>query len=134
MIRLLMVAPHHVDRAWKDGASSLVEACEEECTIDQLKMLCSRGERNLVRMDRDDKTVGWVVYRIDSLPNLRALHVTNLVARKAKFEEFYPQLVRLAKDTGCSQIRCSAKDAPASIYMKKLGFVPVYTTLKAEVI
>jgi hypothetical protein len=133
MVTLYPVPSTQIDFAWKDGASQLLEAVNEECTSEQLKMLLSRGERQLVRMDRDGNTVGWGVFRVDNFPNLRSMHITNLVARRARFEEFYDALKAMAKSLGCSQIRCCATDAPAKIYAKKLGFVPVYTTLKAEV-
>lgn len=130
---LYQVPARHVDFAWNDGAESLKESCEEECTIDQLKMLIARGERQLVRMDRDGKPVGWGCYRIDSLPNMRVLHATNLCARNANFEEFFDLLKGVARDAGCSKIRCAAKPVQARIYAHKLGFEPVYTTLQAGV-
>ena len=44
MISLSVVAPTHIDKAWKDGASCLAEACETsggEITGDQLKLIQS---------------------------------------------------------------------------------------------
>lgn len=130
---LVPIPQRHVDFAWKDGADSLKEACESECTIDQLKMLIARGERQLVRMDRDGKKVGWGVFRVDRYPNFTALHVTNLVAHNAHFQQFFDALKAIAADLGCSRIRCSAKPAQARLYAAKLKFSPVYTTLELEI-
>ena len=127
---LIPVPAHQVDYAWSDGANSLSEACAEECTIDQLKLLISRGEKQLVRMDEDGKTVGWGVFKIDTFPNFRVFHVSHLVAHNAGFQRFYEALEDMAKDLGCSRIRCSAKPAQARLYALKLGFEPVYTTLE----
>ena len=133
MIELRLIIKEHVDAAWKDGASTLSEACLDECTIDQLKMLCARGERQLVRMDEDGKAIGWGVFIIDQLPNMRILHITQLVAHNAGFERFLGQIKDIAKAYGCSQVRCSAKPVQARLYALKCGMEQVYTTLKAEV-
>lgn len=125
-----------IDRAWKDGASCLKEACDTsggEITGDQLKLILSRGERTLLCMRDAEKTVGWAVVRVDQLPNLRSLHVTDLVAHNGGFEHFFPELKRMAERLGCSRVRCSCKEAQARLYRMKLGFRPVYTTLEVEV-
>jgi hypothetical protein len=77
-----------------------------------------------------DKTVGWGIYKVDTYPNMRVFHVSHLVAHNAGFQRFYDELTKLAKDLGCSRIRCSAKPAQARLYSQKLGFEPVYTTLE----
>lgn len=130
---LVPIPARHVDFAWRDGASQLSEACSEECTIDQLKLVISKGERQLVRMDADTGTVGWGVFKIDQFPNVRVLHITNLVAHNAHFEQFLDALKAMAKDLGCSRIRCCAKDSQARLYRMKAGFQPVYTTLEVVV-
>ncbi|MHB1098643.1 MAG: hypothetical protein ACYCZR_03735 [Burkholderiales bacterium] len=135
-MQLSVVAPTHVDRAWKDGASCLAEACETsggEITGDQLKMILARGERTLVALMENDKPVGWGCWRIDQLPNVRVLHITDLVAHGAQFERFFVELKNIADMLGCSEIRCSCKPAQARLYQMKCGFEPVYTTLRVTV-
>lgn len=133
-MKLLTVHPSFVDEAWfRDGASCLARACEfsgGDVTGDQLKMLLSRGERTLIRMDVDGEAVGWGVTRIDQLPNIRVLHVCEMVAPGAHFERFFEQLKELASKTGCSRIRCSCKPAQARLFKAKVGFQPVYETLE----
>ncbi len=133
-LRLIPVPSHQVDYAWVDGADCLKDACSEECTIDQLKFILSRGERQLVRMDEDGKAKGWGVFKVEAFPNMRVFHVTNLVARNAGFQRYFEALELMAKDLGCSRIRCSAKSGAAKIYETKLGFVPVYTTLERVIV
>lgn len=132
-MELLSVPATHIDFAWKDGAHTLSEACEGEITADQLKMILSRGERSLLQMRIEGDIVGWAVVRVDQLPNLRALHVTNLVAHNGHFELFTQEVKRLARESGCSELRCSAKPAQARLYQMKAGFTPLYQTLKCEV-
>lgn len=127
---LIPIHARFTDYAWRDGAESLGESCVDECTPDQLKTLLSRGERQLVRMDDDGKTVGWGVFREELLPNMRVLFVTNLTAHNAHFEAFYSLLTAMAKDLGCSRIRFAAKPVQARLYQIKLDAEPVYTILE----
>lgn len=132
-MKLEIVPANFIDYAWRDGASCLAKACDAsggEITGDQLKMLLSRGERTLVRMVEDDKTAGWGVVRIDTLPNMRVLFITDLVAPKVGFERFFEELKKMAFALGCSSIRCAAKQAQERLYKMKCGFTHVYTTLE----
>lgn len=131
-MNLSIVSPSHVDKAWNDGASKLAEACDtvEEITGSQLKMMLSRGERTLVALMYEDKPVGWGCFRVDQLPNIRVLHVTDLYAPGAHFELFFDELKKAAQYLGCSRIRCAAKPAQSRLYVNKCGFKPVYEILE----
>ena len=134
-MHLSVIPASHVDKAWKDGAACLAKACEAsggEITGDQLKMILARGERTLVALVDDDKPIGWGVWRIDQLPNVRVLHCTDLVAPNANFEAFFFALKQAAESYGCSEIRCCAKPAQARLYRMKLGMKPLYETLRYE--
>ena len=133
-MKLTQVPSSHIDAAYADGASCLSEACSKsggEIEGPQLKMMLSRGERTLIRMD-DDGVVGWGVVRIDQLPNMRVLMITDLVAHNAGFERFFDNIKQLARDLGCSRVRCAAQKAQARLYRMKAGFTPVYEILEAE--
>lgn len=135
-MNLAVVDPKFVDKAWKDGASCLGEACDTsggEITGSQLKMILSRGERTLVALMDNDKPVGWGCWRIDQHPNIRVLHCTDLVAHNARFEAFFFALKEAAALMGCSEIRCCAQPAQARLYRIKLGMEPVYETLRVTV-
>ena len=133
-MKLIVVPPQFVDKAWfKEGASALAEACEAsggEITGDQLKMLLSRNERTLLRMDSEEGIVGWGVVRVDQLPNFRVLHACEMVAHNANFEQFFEELKAVAESLGCSRIRCCAMEAQARLYRQKLGMRSVYETLE----
>lgn len=136
-MKLIAVPSTHIDIAWKEGASCLARACDTsggEITGDQLKLILSRGERTLVRMDdAQGQCVGWGVVRVDQLPNLRVLFVTDLVAPHGHFEQFFQALRDMAMGAGCSAIRCAAKPAQERLYRMKVGFQPVYKILEIEV-
>jgi hypothetical protein len=134
-LNLIVVPPNFVDMAWADGANCLAEACETsggEITGDQLKLILSRGERTLVRLDDEGKPVGWGCFRVDQLPNVRVLHITDLVAHNARFQRFFDELTRIAKSMGCSEVRCCCKPAQAKLFQRTNNFEPVYTTLRVK--
>lgn len=136
-MQLIHVPASHVDAAWKDGAAELAKACDTsggEIEGPQLKMILARGERALIRMESEGKTVGWGVVRVDQLPNMRVLFVTDLVAPHGHFEDFFGALQEMAKGYGCSRIRCAAKPAQERLYRAKVGFKAVYTILEVETI
>jgi hypothetical protein len=134
-MNLIPVPQSHIDLAYKRGAHCLSEACDAsggEITGSQLKMILTRGERTLLEMTIEGITVGWGVVRVDQLPNIRVLFITDLVAHNAKFESFFEAIKQLARDLGCSKVRCAAKDAQARLYRMKAGFEPVYSILEVE--
>lgn len=133
-MELRKVPQTHIDIAWADGASALSEATEVsggEITASQLKMLLAMGDRTLLQL-WDDGTKGWVVVRVDQLPNMRVLMVTDLVAHNADFEKYLPLLQEMAKGAGCSRVRCAAKPAQARLYRMRCGFSPVYEVLEVN--
>lgn len=133
MKKLFPVPVTHIDQAWRDGAYMLAKACDTsggEITGDQLKMILARGERQLLVIADGDRKAGWIAVRIDQLPNVRVLHVCELYAPGATFEECWSELQEMARSSGCSEIRCAAKDAQARLYRMRFGFEPVYTTLR----
>lgn len=134
-MQLLTVNHTHIDRAWEDGAHVLSQACEVsggEITGDQLKMILARGERVLLALQDEDKVVGWGVVRVDQLPNLRVLFITDLVAHGAHFERFFGAVKELARSWGCSRVRCAAGPVQARLYRMKCGFKPVYEILEVK--
>ena len=137
-MKLIAVPATHIDLAWRDGASALSLACDTsggEITGDQLKMLLSRGERTLLRMDdAQGQCVGWGVVRVDQLPNLRVLFITDLVAPHGHFERFFTAVKELAASLGCSRVRCAAKPAQERLYRMKCGFRPVYQILEVDAV
>lgn len=132
----LIPIPHtHIDFAWSDGASCLAAACNAsggEITGDQLRMILSRGERILIQMRDGEKVCGWGVVRIDQLPNMRVLFITDLVAPHGHFESFFDAIKEMAKQQGCSRVRCAAKPAQERLYRMKCGFKPVYQIMEVE--
>ncbi|MCP1651698.1 hypothetical protein [Pseudomonas nitroreducens] len=135
-MNLIPINATHIDFAWQDGAHLLSEACDKsggEITGDQLKMILSRGERILLRIDEDDSKVGWAVVRVDQLPNRRVLMVTDLYAPGGYFHRCMDEIRAMARSLGCPYLRCAAGPAEARLYQMKCGFEPVYQILEVKV-
>lgn len=136
MMALLVVPPQFIDRAWKEGASCLAEACEQvdEITGSQLKLILARGERHLVQMTEDEKIVGWVCFRVDQLPNVRVFHITDMVAHNGHFEQFFDELKQIALSMGCSEIRyCPSSESRARLFKAKAGAELLYSTYRIKI-
>lgn len=134
-MELFPIPTSHIDFAWRDGANCLTEACKTsggEITGDQLKLILSRGERTLVQMRDGEKVCGWGVVRVDQLPNMRVLFITDVVAPNGHFELFFEAIKKMAQQLGCLRIRCAAKPAQERLYRMKCGVKPVYTILEVE--
>lgn len=132
-MNLVHVPAHQIDFAYRDGADCLSKACNSsggEITGDQLRMILARGERMLLRMDKDGATVGWGVVRVDQLPNMRVLFITDLVAPHGHFEDFFTSIKDMAQQFGCSRVRCAAQPAQARLYRMRCDFKPVYQILE----
>lgn len=132
-MNLVHVPAHQIDFAYRDGADCLSKACDSsggEITGDQLRMILARGERMLLRMDKDGATVGWGVVRVDQLPNMRVLFITDLVAPHGHFEDFFTSIKDMAQQFGCSRVRCAAQPAQARLYRMRCDFKPVYQILE----
>lgn len=81
----------------------------------------------------DGETIrGWGVIRIDQLPNMRVMFITNLVAHNSEFKEFFVLLKEIAKSLGCSSIRCGAKEVQERLYRMHCGFKKVYSILEVK--
>lgn len=135
LMELRPIPATHIDIAWAHGASALEESTREsgdEITASQLKMMLARGERTLLQMF-DDKPAGWVVVKVEQLPNFRALLVTDLVAHNSDFQDYMPALKQMAYALGCSRVRCAAKQAQARLYRMKCDFKPVYEILEVMI-
>lgn len=132
---LLIVPQSHTNYAWdSDGANILAESClSDDCTPDQLKMLLSQGERILVQVKNDGDVVGWGCYRIDQLPNIRVLHITNLVGHNCDFVRFFEEMKSITRAYGATRIRCSCSHVHARLYKMKCGLTSVFETVEVMI-
>lgn len=134
-MKLFHVSPAFIDKAWRDGAHKLSEACEKSCgeiTADQLKLMLSRGERQLIGVG-EESIVGWAAIQIQQLPNKRVLYVYSIYAPGATGPEAFGLLKQLAVENGCSSIRGACNDAVSRLWERKFGAKKLYQTMEIEV-
>jgi hypothetical protein len=134
-VKLVHVHPSHVDKAWKDGASNLSEACKwasREITPDQLKMMLARGERQLLALDVDGQKVAWVAVQVQQLPNIRILYVYSIYAPGSTGPEAFTLLADLARAEGCSSIRGACSEPVARLWARRFAAKRLYTTMEIE--
>ena len=134
-MHLSLIPPSHIDKAWKDGAHLLSEACDVsggEITGDQLRMILSEGKRLLFAAVKDERPVGWCAAQVEQLPNVRVLHIYAVWARGTLFHEFVEQMREFGRNQGCSELRCAAKPSQARLYEMKFGFEPVYQVMRSS--
>ena len=134
-MELFECSPAEIDRAWRDGAHRLSEACKwaaREVTPDQLKMLLSRGERTLIGVRDESGIKGWSAIQVQQLPNIRVLHVFAMAGKGICNTETLRLLNQYAASHGCSSLRMACRPAMVRL-LSKLGASPVYQILDMEV-
>jgi len=127
-VDLFVVAPNHIDQAWRDGAHRLSEAIErarDEVTADQLKMQLARGEMTLLLL-KVGGVDSWYVVEFVQKPNMRVLFVHAMVAAGATTEAAMGKLEEYARQGGASAIDCACYGAAARIFAR-FGFDEIYS-------
>jgi len=131
------IVPHtHIDRAWRDGAHMLAAACkraEREITIDQLKLILSRNERQLLAAVEDGKPAGWAVVNVAQMPNVRALYVFAIYAPGATGLDLFEQLKGYARHLGCSVIRGACDESVERLWRRRFNAQRLYSIVQIEV-
>lgn len=131
---MFTVPPAFIDRAWNDGAHNLSKACDraaQEVTGDQLKMMLSRGERELVGVSIGGETVGWAVVQVQQLPNIRVMYVYSLYAPHHSLD-VYKLMNQKAIENGCSVIRGAVDEFNERLW-QRVKAQKVYSVYQIEV-
>lgn len=134
-MKILAIPPKFVDKAWTDGAHQLSEACKwasREVTPDQLKMLLSRGERQLLGLEVEGKFVAWAAVQVQQLPNIRIFYVYSIFAPGSTGPEAFRQLAELARSEGCTSIRGACVEQVARIWERKFNAKRLYHMMEIE--
>ena len=135
-MKILHIPPQHVDKAWREGAHNLSEACKwasREVTPDQLKMMLSRGERQLLGLDEGGKFVAWAAVQVQQLPNIRVLYVYSIYAPGSTGPEAFRLLADMARAEGCSSIRGACSEQVTRIWERKFQAKRLYITCEIDI-
>lgn len=126
-LTLFVVAPEHIDQAWRDGASGLsraIERAQGEVTADQLKFQLARGELTLLMISGD--VPSWYVVQFVQKPNMRVMFVHAMTASGATTDEAMALIDDYARAGGASAIDCACYGAAARIFERRFGFNEIY--------
>jgi len=136
-MRLLIIPPAHLDRAWREGANQLAEACkwaDREVTPDQLKMMLARGERTLCALEDDaGRLVAFAATQVQQLPNIRVLYIYSIFAPGATAPECFEHLAGYARHEGCSSIRGACSDAVERLWARRFKARTLYHICEIDV-
>ncbi len=135
-LELFQCNPSEIDKAWREGASRLSEACKwasREITPDQLKMLLARGERTLIGMREDGEVKGWAAIQIQQLPNIRVLHLYSVAGKHVCTWEGYELLKSYAEANGCSSIRGAVRPAMMRMMRQRFKATELYSTCELAI-
>ena len=133
-MELFQCRPQDIDAAWRDGADKLGEATKwaaREITVEQLKMLLSRGERILIGARQDGRVIGWAAVGVIQHPNIRVLHVFAIQGQGIMTGQGLKALQEFATYHGCTSIRGCVRPSMERL-LKRLGGKHVYTTMELQ--
>ena len=134
-MKLVHIPYQHVDQAWREGANKLSEACKwaiREVTPEQLKMLLSRGERQLLALESEGQKVAWAAVQVQQLPNIRILYVYSIYAPGSTGPDAFKCLADLARSEGCSAIRGACSEQVARLWERRFAAKRLYTTCEID--
>lgn len=136
MKQLIIVDPMYVHQVW-DTVKPFFDASYEEssgdCTVEQLKLLLSRGSQTLFAIVEDDKTIGAFAVEIVNHPNSRSAQTTAMGGKDVFTPELIAQYETWAKSQGATKIRAYAKEAQARLYKQKLGLNSTYYVVEKTI-
>lgn len=135
-LQLFQCTPAEIDKAWREGAHRLSEACKwasREITPDQLKFLLSRGERVLIGARDNEGVKGWAAVQVLQLPNIRVLHIYSLQGKGVCSAEGFELLKQYAQANGCSSIRGAVRASVMRMLRQRFGAQELYATAEIPV-
>ena len=132
-MKLYIVPTTHVQQYWhlaKEYLDKALEKGEGEFTNDQLKLMVTQGQQQLLlSMDKDKclnaATVQWISY-----PNERIAYVT--YAGGTKLAEVFDEFNGWVKSSGGTAIQCSTGHKGLVRLFQKLNYKKKYTLMELK--
>lgn len=125
MIQVQLVPPDQVYGVW-DKVKPLIEASLNVgfgyTTIDQAKMLLTKGLQTLLIADDEGELVGAMVVEFVNYPNERVIFLVELGGNAVVDQSVLDQVEDWARQNGATRMCAWADDARARLYKMKSGF------------
>jgi len=133
-MKLYVVPTNQVQRFWYLAEPLLQKALDKgnnEFTADQLKLLVTQGQQQLLLVMKEDKCYVAVTVQFINYPNDRVAYITYIGGKntKAGFEQFK----QWAKEQGCTAIQGSTKyESIARLWNRLYGYQKKYTLMELK--
>lgn len=125
MIQVQIVPPDQVYSVW-DKVKPLVEASLNVgfgyATIDQVKLLLSKGMQTLLVAVEEGELAGAMVVEFVNYPNERVVFLVELGGKAVVDQSVLDQVEDWARQNGATRMCAWADDARARLYKMKSGF------------
>ena len=121
-----IVAPNNIYNVWegvKEYLNASIIVSTHDCTIEQLKLLLSRGEQTLL-VSVNEKSVlnGAMTVEFINRPNNRIMFITALGGHGIVNYKTFSQVESWAKMQGATKASAWAQEAQARLYKIKSNF------------
>ena len=133
-MKLYVVPTNQVQRFWYLAEPLLQKALvkgNNEFTADQLKLLVTQGQQQLLLVMKEDKCYVAVTVQFINYPNDRVAYITYIGGKntKAGFEQFK----QWAKEQGCTAIQGSTKyESIARLWNRLYGYEKKYQLMELK--
>jgi hypothetical protein len=133
-MKLYVVPTNQVQRFWYLAEPLLQKALDkgnDEFTADQLKLLVTLGQQQLLLVMKEDKCYVAVTVQFINYPNDRIAYITYIGGKntRAGFEQFK----QWAKEQGCTAIQGSTKyESIARLWNRLYGYQKKYQLMELK--
>lgn len=134
-MKLYVVPTNQVQRFWYLAEPLLQKALDKgnnEFTADQLKLLVTQGQQQLLLVMKEDKCYVAVTVQFINYPNDRVAYITYIGGKntRAGFEQFK----QWAKEQGCTAIQGSTKyESIARLWNRLYGYEKKYQLMELKI-
>jgi len=129
----------HLDKYWpvlKPLLEKGILLCQDEITIDQLRLLIVQGQTHvIVAVDNDTGgIIGALAFEITPYPNCRAMNIISLGGDNLFADEYDMEVLKgILKQNGISKIQGWCYPAQARLFSSKLGFTKTYQMVSLDI-
>ena len=135
MISFVRLNPQFIDGEWPKVSGFLADGLlysEGEITIEQLRMLCGRGQVDVFVTLKDGKAVGAFAVEPVVYPNFRVANVISAGGRGVFTQECWPHFTRWLRDFGYSKVQGYCRPSVARLLRRIDGFRTSYELVRAD--
>jgi hypothetical protein len=131
MKTISIVPVEYIHQAWAKVGKFIEAAMEHakgECTADQLKVMLTNNQHQLMLFMEDKEPVGAVEFHFSNFPNDRVFYINAIGGKTC--QEHTDMMFDFARLHGATTVRGSARESVARLWRQKYGFESIYITVE----